>query len=82
MATTTIPTTFLYQNSTVCPTTTTGECGNNKTLAKTYQDLTNDLTAQNNKLDDIKTLYGRELAFTFNMILGCIGLGLYIKYNQ
>lgn len=82
MATTTIPTTFFYQNTDVCPSTTTGECNTNKTLAKTYQDLTDDLTAQNNKLDDIKTLYGRELAFTFNMILGCIGLGLYIKYNQ
>ncbi len=79
---TSVPTTFFYTNATVCPNISDTDCSANQALAKTYQSLSDSLSAQTRKLDDIKSIYGRELAYTFNMILGCIGLGLYIKYNQ
>lgn len=81
MSTTTIPTSFLYQNTTVCSARNT-ECGTNETLAKKYQQLLDTLSSHKSKTSDMQTLYGRELAYTFNMVLGCIGLGLYIKWNQ
>ncbi len=82
MSTTTIPTSFLYQNTTVCPSSGVLECGTNETLAKKYQQLLDKLSSNKSKTSDMQTLYGRELAYTFNMVLGCIGLGLYIKWNQ
>jgi hypothetical protein len=81
MSTTTIPTSFLYQNTTVCPPGDTG-CTENETLAKKYQHLLDALSSHKSKTSDMQTLYGRELAYTFNMVLGCVGLGLYIKWNQ
>lgn len=82
MATTTIPTSFLYKDTNVCANTTDDPCKTNKSLATQYQDLLNTLSAQKNKTSDIQTLYGRELSFTLNMIVGCVALGLYIKWNQ
>ena len=79
MSTTTIPTSFLYKNADVCPGQT---CTENETLAKRYQQLLDQLSSHKSKTSDMQTLYGRELAYTFNMVLGCIGLGLYIKWNQ
>lgn len=77
---TAVPTTFFYKNTDVCP--STDGCSENENLAIKYKSLSDSLSAQNHKLNDIKSIYGRELAYTFNMIVGCIGLGLYIKYNQ
>jgi hypothetical protein len=82
MATLTIPTSFLYQNATVCTSSTVPECVTNATLAKKYQQLLDTLSSHKSKNSDMHTLYGRELAYTFNMVVGCIGLGLYIKWNQ
>jgi len=84
MATTTIPTSFLYQNKAagVCQNVGDTGCTENATLAKTYQQLLDALSSHKSKTSDMQTLYGRELAYTFNMVLGCIGLGLYIKWNK
>ncbi len=84
MATTTIPTSFLHKDTNVCPSgyQDSSECGKNKSLATTYLGLMDTLSSQKNKTADMQTLYGRELSFTINMIVGCVALGLYIKWNN
>ena len=78
-----IPTSFFYADSNVCPSAPPGsDCEKNATKATQYTSLVDSLSAQKNKTADMQTLYGRELAYTINMIIGCVGLGLYIKWNQ
>jgi uncharacterized hydantoinase/oxoprolinase family protein len=73
---------FLYKNSSVCTATASSLCDNNKTAGEMYLDLVNKVSAAQTKKNDINRLYVRELIYTGNMVLGIIGLMLYIKYNK
>ena len=72
---------FFYNNSTICS-SMTGDCAKNRDLGNSLDSKTNTLASEKRKVADMRALYAREILFTFNMIVGCIGLGLYIKFNQ